>query len=370
MNATSTQSQSMDIDSVGTGSVGGHPLVSVLIPTYNRAQFLPEAIDSILAQSYPNIEIVVVDDGSTDGTPEVMARYAGKVIYQRQKNGGVASARNTTLRIAHGEFIAFLDSDDIAMPDRISMQMACMKQVPDAVLCSSDFTAFTGDREIETSHIANYYSNVGTTPGGVSALYSSRQTLTTDGHPWIVAGSNQPITILIGSAYENLAWGNFIHPPTILVRRQAIEAAGEFDAKIPIATEYEWLIRVSRLGRFAYLDTPLIRYRYSEDQLSDAKHTGQIAMDAIKAMEIMRRKDPELYRQHKGRFRQRIGNCYLSAANAVLEDNKWVAWGHFVRSLAHGVFKPACLRVLGKLLLPRSVIDLRRRRWQPDNNRG
>jgi glycosyltransferase involved in cell wall biosynthesis len=95
------------------------PKVSVIIITYNRSQLLPVAIDSVLAQTYPSIEVIVVDDGSTDDTPEVMLHYAERVRYIRQENRGVPAARNTGIRAATGDFINFLDSDDFFLPTKI-----------------------------------------------------------------------------------------------------------------------------------------------------------------------------------------------------------------------------------------------------------
>ena len=94
--------------------------VSVVIPSYNSAQFLPEAIESVLEQSYPHFEVIVVDDGSTDDTKEVCDRYP-KVKYFYQKNQGHATARNTGLRISTGEYIIFLDSDDCLLPEAIEI---------------------------------------------------------------------------------------------------------------------------------------------------------------------------------------------------------------------------------------------------------
>ena len=97
------------------------PLVSVIIPAYNRDRYLAEAIESVLAQTYPAIELIVVDDGSSDRTAEVAQRYA--LTYHFQPNGGISAARNAGIALATGEFLAFLDSDDIWMLDKLSKQM-------------------------------------------------------------------------------------------------------------------------------------------------------------------------------------------------------------------------------------------------------
>ena len=114
------------------------PLISIVICTYNRAHFLPLALESVFAQSYQAIEVIVVDDGSTDNTSSLMKRYEGKVHYSRQNNQGVAVARNTGLHLAQGEFIAFHDDDDLMAVNRISCLYEAMLQFPSAVLSFGD----------------------------------------------------------------------------------------------------------------------------------------------------------------------------------------------------------------------------------------
>jgi len=99
------------------------PLVSVVIPTYN-CPFLSEAIKSALTQTYENIEIIIVDDGSTDKTRETVERYHSKVQYIYQENEGVSSARNNGIRASHGDYIAFLDADDVWLPDKLKEQIS------------------------------------------------------------------------------------------------------------------------------------------------------------------------------------------------------------------------------------------------------
>lgn len=98
------------------------PLISVIIPTYNNAQYLPTAIDSVLAQNYPAVELIIVDDGSTDDTPSVLATYPDQLCVIYQKNGGSAAARNAGIAIANGELIVFLDADDYLLPNKLHTQ--------------------------------------------------------------------------------------------------------------------------------------------------------------------------------------------------------------------------------------------------------
>lgn len=106
-----------------------YDLVSVIIPTYNRSKLITRAVDSALRQTYPNCEIIVIDDGSTDDTPQVLASYEDRIKYIFQENSGHAAARNTGIRAARGQWVAFLDSDDIWLPEKLSRQIE--------ILCSS-----------------------------------------------------------------------------------------------------------------------------------------------------------------------------------------------------------------------------------------
>jgi glycosyltransferase involved in cell wall biosynthesis len=111
------------------------PLISCIVPVCNCELYLREAIDSILEQTYRPLEIVVVDDGSTDGTADVVASYGARLHYLKQVNAGTAAARNRGLKFAEGEFVAFLDADDLWHPDKLMRQMACFTTDPKLELC-------------------------------------------------------------------------------------------------------------------------------------------------------------------------------------------------------------------------------------------
>ena len=106
------------------------PLISVIIPAYNNGEYLLEAIQSVLAQDYPNIELIVIDDGSTDDTRQLLDACADSLTWQYQENAGIAGARNAGYRLARGNFIAFLDADDVYTPGRLRLQMSAFDDEP------------------------------------------------------------------------------------------------------------------------------------------------------------------------------------------------------------------------------------------------
>ena len=125
-------------------------LVSVVIPAYNAQATLGETLRSVLAQTHRHLEIVVVDDGSTDGTWQLMQEFDAAIRTVRQPNAGLAAARNAGLVAAQGDFIALLDADDLCEPERIAVQIRYLQEHPDVLLCSSDFSGFDAQGALDS----------------------------------------------------------------------------------------------------------------------------------------------------------------------------------------------------------------------------
>lgn len=330
------------------------PLVSVTIPSYNAASTLAEALDSVLGQTYPNVEVIVVDDGSTDDTQDVLNRYSARVNSIRQKNGGLASARNTGCRAAQGKYIALMDADDICMPERIAVQVAYMEQNPDIVMCSSDFVAFDLSGLIADSYIENYYSRVAETTGGVAGIYPHHEELRL---------SDYEVTTYSGYVYEQMALGSFIHPPTVLFRRSILDECGLLDEHVVNCCDFDWFVRMSRIGKIGFIDRSLLKYRFSENQMSGSRNGLQMALDIVQVMEKAIAADLALFQRKPKLFHRYLGNAYLSAADALVEGQPLAAITMLVRSVTHGVVCRQSLKVLVKAFTPRWVLVCWRNRY-------
>ncbi len=207
------------------------PLVSVVIATYNMARFLPLALRSALGQGYENIEVLVIDDGSRDDTQAVMAPFRSdhRVRYVFQQNGGQASAKNHGIREAQGEYVAFLDADDMWVPDKLERQMPLFLRSAAVGIVYSRFAYI--DEAGSELRIEDY------------ELFRGR-----------VSG---PLLI-----------SNFIGFGTSVVRKECFDRLGRFDESIGMGIDYDLWLRFSTQYEFDYVDRPLLRYREWPGQMS------------------------------------------------------------------------------------------------------
>ncbi|MGA8010676.1 MAG: glycosyltransferase [Thiomonas sp.] len=325
--------------------------MSVAIPAYNAQATIAQTLDSVLAQTHRNLDIVVVDDGSTDGTWEVLQRYEGRIRAIRQINSGIGVARNVSVQAARGEFIALLDADDLCAPNRLSIQLRYLRAHPNILLCSSDFGAFDANGPLAQSYCGEYYHRCSPALGGVQARYPHVESF-----QW---RADEAVRVYWGQVYGELVQGNFIHPPTVMFRREALQRAGFFDPDIRIVCEWEWFVRVARVGPVAHLDLPLLDYRRSPTQISSNPRT---ALDSFAVARKIYALDPELARRAPALARKRLGQLSLSAADAMARVDAWQALRIWLASWArYRKLNMRTLRVLAKILLPAVVQDAMRR---------
>ncbi len=337
------------------------PRISVVIAAYNAAATLGETLRSLQAQTLRPLEIVVVDDGSTDDTWAVLEAQGPRIRAVRQANAGIGAARNRGMREARGDFLALLDADDVCDPARLEIQYEYLKSQPDLLLCSTDFSSFDAGGTTERSSIGSYYSRCSPRHGGVRARYQE--------HQWLVLpvqacdlSAGARVECHAGRVFEQMLLGNFIHPGTAMFRREALDAAGNFDPEIRIACEWEWLVRVTRAGPVGYIDLPLLGYRRSPGQISSSPAMNQ---DSLRVARMIHERYSGKHSIPPEALRRQLGNLETQAAYALAPVRR----GDAVRLLAAGVLRhrvlnATSLRTLVRLLPSGAVRALRAtRRW-------
>ena len=333
-------------------------LVSIAIPAFNAGATLRDTLRSVLAQTHPTLDIVVVDDGSTDDTAEVAASFGERVRLIRQPNAGISRTRNTSLQAARGEFIALLDADDLCEPERIAVQLEYMLRNPNLLLCSSDFSGFDDTGILAHSYCGHYYSRCSTAQGEPRARYPMRGELDISDCLVEFPQQQQRVPTLQGQVYDELVLGNFIHPPTVMIRRDTIDKVGMFDPRFRIGCEWEWLTRVARAGPVGYLDRPLLRYRRSPTQVT---HDPQTSLDALHVAQLLHARDPSIRQRAPRAVRRHLGGLCVDAAYALSETQPTTA----LRLLATGALRYHTVRrgslaALVRLSLPTWLLQAMR----------
>lgn len=252
--------------------------VSVIIPTYNRQRRVLDAINSALSQTYQNLEVIVVDDGSSDKTQENVLAYKDRVRYFYKANGGCSSARNMGIQQARGNFIAFLDSDDVWSPQKIEKQMINIQGNNDCGIVISEIEAINDDSE----HL--YYSDM-------------RKYIPYDGYIFAHLLARPPITC----SY-------------MLVRKEAFDTVGLFDESLSTGEDFDMLLRICSVFKASVIDEPLLKYRISKDRISGLLFTR----NRLKVLDKINSYAPELARGYRRNILKSKSDIHLSYADDLL----------------------------------------------------
>ena len=205
------------------------PTVSVIIHTYNNEKFIAETVESVLNQTYKDYEIIVVDDGSADGTRDALVPYMQKIRYHYKENGGIASAKNAGICLSQTEFVAFLDHDDLWVPDKLQLQMECFNENLQVGLVYSKYTSFRDGKELRTKPEKGYSG-------------------------WI---------------FKELLSKSFIQTSTVVVKRECLDAVGPYDETFSLGDEYDMFLRIARKFQCGFVDKGLTRYRVHDTNASN-----------------------------------------------------------------------------------------------------
>ncbi len=212
--------------------MGNRPRVSVIVPARNEEKFLADAVGSVLRQTWKDLEIIVVNDGSEDRTAELADGFARKDarvrVIHRKVGGGLSSARNAGIAAAAGELICFLDADDVLLPEKLERQVAFLDQFPCCDLVFSDW--YVGDSTLTPLYL------------------------------WRCQPPNLPM-------HEVLVYGTWFAPMTPLMRARLVERTGPFDESLRGAEDWDYWIRASGCGTLSYLPGPVAVYRLHARQM-------------------------------------------------------------------------------------------------------
>jgi glycosyltransferase involved in cell wall biosynthesis len=221
----------------------GNPRVSIILPTYNRAWILSQAVDSVLCQDYTDFELIVVDDGSTDHTERVLAGYGCKIRVLQQPNLGVSAARNAGIRAARGQLIAFLDSDDHWLDGKLSRQVGYFTAHPEMMICQTEEIWIRRGKRVNPKNRHRKRS---------------------------------------GRIFRYCLPLCLISPSAVMIRRQLFDRVGCFDETLPACEDYDLWLRVACEYPVGLIETPLIVKRGGhEDQLSRMPELDKYRITAL-----------------------------------------------------------------------------------------
>ena len=251
------------------------PAVSVILPTYNRASLLVEAIASVRSQTWEDWELLVIDDGSTDGTREVVRIGDPRIRWFRQDRGGPSRARNRGLREARGKFFAFLDSDDLWMPEKLQLQLEVFRKEPRVGAVCCDMLESDGKED----RPASFFQRIGFT-GELTA--------------------------------EKMFFHNSVAIQTLVARRSAIERAGRFDTDLWGTEDYEFAYRLLREAPVRTMFRSLVRRRLQPERVS--RDRLEMARGTILTLERALGWFPEMRRRLQPQMGRRFARLHLDLA--------------------------------------------------------
>jgi len=335
--------------------------VSVVIPTYNRAHWLRSAIRSALQQSHRPLEILVVDDGSTDDTKELCAQMGPPVRHIAQTRAGAAVARNRGIHEARGEYVAFLDSDDLWEPKNLEIHLAVHRALPQVGWSMSDSQVVdVEERPLPLpqgfTRAFPVFRDLDLPPERFFASALTRTTV-------VAAGGDR--AVYTGDAFELLFEGNFASPVCTVLQRRLCEQVGEFDPEMRVAQDTEYFHRVAAVSPVAIILEPLMKWRVGlADHNTLPRNTVPLVRNALISVDraLALRRPPtaaveRAYRRGRRRLLLQLAYAYLSMVERPLARQAVVAaWragaGPSPRSLAifaASLLPPGALRALHTL---------------------
>jgi len=287
------------------------PRVSVIMPAYNCAATIGDAVHSVLAQSDAEVEVLVVDDGSTDGTPDVLADFDQRVRVLRQSNSGPAAARNRALAAAQGEYLAFLDADDLWLPGKLQAQLDYLARHPELSVVYSRWARWHVD-------------------GPSPATEPDTEGIDADASGWI---------------YTGMLLDSMIHSITALVRRNVIDDVGGFDESLRTGEDYDFWLRVTHRYRVAKLARTLALYRiHPASTTAVERRENNEYRVLMRALQRLGDTDAEGRRVDRALLERRLSRlCFGHGYRHYWRGDVRIAYQSFPLALLHFAFRPRTL---------------------------
>jgi glycosyltransferase involved in cell wall biosynthesis len=287
------------------------PAVTVVIPTYNRATLVPRAVASALANTGPGDEVIVVDDGSTDDTEAALAPLRDRIRYVRAPHGGAGAARNHGIRLACHPLVAFLDSDDEWLPDKLRLQRALMRCRPEVLFCFSNFAVREQGGVTRPRYLLNWHLD----PRGWDQILGPGVSYSAIA-PLPASWADFPVHF--GSLYLPEMERDYVPTFTMVVRREAAGDALHFAQDVATFEDWECIARLARAGVAAYLDCETAcQHGHDGARVTDANALVR-ATSRLRILERVWGADEELLARHGELFAAVRARHYLTRAGCLL----------------------------------------------------
>jgi len=295
------------------------PKVSVIIPAYNCASYLPTAIESVLAQTYTDWEVLLVDDGSTDDTEKIVTPYLDRIRYMKQSNKGLPGARNAGIRASKGEYIALLDGDDSWLPTKLEQQMPRFRD-REVGIVYSDFAVQYSDGRFQPSYLAD-------------------RPLAAEGY-----------------ALNNYIRSRFLFPSTMVLRRDCMEECGLFDEEMLVCEDVELFARICMRWKLALVNRPLVVRNEGTHNIT--ANLSKLSQYTIIALNKILSKEPQLPASSRRVIQTELGRQHWWSGYAAFQSGDMVGarigLGNAIKYDGSNCRK--CIPLLALSYLPKSVI--------------
>jgi glycosyltransferase involved in cell wall biosynthesis len=318
------------------------PAVSTIIPTYNRAHLVVRAVTSALRASRPGDEVIVIDNASTDGTPEALSHFGNRIRYVRTDRRGAGVARNLGVQHAQHPLVAFLDSDDEWTPEKLEVQRRLMASRPDVLVSFTDFKATMPDGQVERHFIRAWHKD-----------QRSWNEILASGQPFsslaALPDDVGDFAVHIGSMYEQLLGALYMFTSTVMVRRVEAGPALQFPEDLPIYEDWVCFARLAKAGKAAYLDTELSWNHGHRGERLTAVDTLFQAEHRLELIDRVWGRDPEFLAAHASEYDGLKRRFQLLRARSLLGKGRTA---EARRVLEHVAQAPMTYRVAAMLPAP------------------